>query len=247
MNVLTHVLMSWLWHSGLVGTKQGWTTPSRVSVKTWMTRVWSSIVQKEGSLENCVICLGNFRHYWVSSGTCGRKQSPAGRWARCQERKLNHQATEGDMQQQLQTPLGMVLLSTLKSPVSLVKGLGLLSALLWGISSVNETSAHHGWVNTTAIFLLAVTEYRSTQNKLQEEGVVWAYDSRAQYIMARRHEQEREAAGHAVSTVSKQEGVNTGAHQDSSFSQFRLHSSWARGSSSRVAGTMAAKTNSRQT
>lgn len=66
---------------------------------------------------------------WVSSGTCGSKQSPVGRWAGSRESKLNHQATEGDIEQQLQTPLGMVLLSTLKSPVSLVKGLGLLSAL----------------------------------------------------------------------------------------------------------------------
>lgn len=76
---------------------------------------------------------------------------------------------------------------------------------------------------------------------------MWAYGSGAQYVMAGRHEPECGAAGYAVSTVRKQEGVDTGAHQDFSFSQFSLHGSWARGSSSRVAGTMAAKNKSRQT
>lgn len=65
--------------------------------------------------------------------------------------------------------------------------------------------------------------------------------------MAGRHEKECGAAGHAASTVRKQEGVDTGTHQDFSFSQFSLHGSWAGGSSSRVAGTMAAQNNSRQT
>lgn len=112
--------------------------------------------------------------------------------ARSQEKKLNSQDPEHDMQRQLQTPLVDPQISSLD----------LLTA-----------SMRRDWVNKIVAFLLAVTNYRNIR---QAKGgrAVWACSIGVQSIVVGKHKREQEAASHAVSAVRNQKEMNTVAQLD---------------------------------